>query len=308
MSTNKMKERMSRVVASAHAKARREKIAELEKATKSFSSDKDDGKGSKPSGTASDKFKKNKNQPKPKGDKKDSKLDKSTGEASPVGYPFSGDTDGGLGKGAPKKTNKKSKQKALNEAKDKAKSLTSDIPKLKDTPKPKLSAAEHREWRRAKIAELKTALLPGQAPDDEMDAEELSEKDMIGVQRPGDAGKEQRLPAVKVLEKAKAILPALTQQLQQANDMLEEAVVGNNLQKIKGALAFMLTKVQELTKGQIVPLGATIRKLMSQLSPKQASSAKYASVTQSAQLVQKLDDELSRSKHLMRMAANLITL
>jgi len=307
MSTTKMQDRVSRVMTAARSKARKEKIAELEKAIKSKSSDKDDGAGPKAKGTAADKFKKNKSQPKVKGDKKDSKLDKSTGEAVPVGYPFDGDTKGGLGKGSPPKDTKKSKQKALSDAKNKAKELSSDTPKLKSTPKPKLSsAAEQREWRRAKIAELKTALMP--ASDDEMDTEELSEKDMLGVQRPGDASKEQRLPAVKVLEKAQTILPAITQQLQQANDMLEEAVVGNNLQKIKGALAFMLTKVQELTKGQIVPLGATIRKLMSQLSPKQASSAKYASVTQSAQLLTKLDEELSRSKHLMRMAANLITL
>jgi len=308
MSTERMKNRISRVVSATKAKVRRERIAELESSLKSKSTDKDDGKGSKPKQTASDKYKKDKVQPKVKGDKKNSKLDKSTGEASPVGYPFSGDTEGGLGKGAPKKDSKKSKQTALNDAKKKAKELSSDMPELKSTPKPKLSSAESREWRKAKIAELKTALLPGQASDDEMDTEELSEKDMIGVQRPGDAAKQQRMPAVKVLEKAQAILPVVTQQLQQANDMLEEAVVGNNLQKIKGALAFMLTKVQELTKGQIVPLGATIRKLMSQLSPKQASSAKYASVTQSSHLLSKLDDELSRSQHLMRMAANQIKL
>lgn len=321
MTTKSMASRIQRVQAAARRKkiaelepkpelsARKRKIAELEaslkkaEGAKSESTDKDDGKGAKPGATAADEYNRKKNQPKPKGDKADAKLDKPTGDAKPDGYPFKGDQKGGLGKGAPKDT-KKSKQQALNDADAKRKELTSETPPLKATPKPKLSSTT--SWRKQKIAELKKALLKDQAPDAEMNTTELGAKDVQDVS--GKASKEQRIPAAKVLEQAKKVVPMMTQELQQANDMLEEAIMGNNLQKIKGALTFLLTKIQNVTKNEIVPLGATIRKLMSLLSPKQASSEKYASLVQGSRLVAKLDDEFARSKHLMHMAANRISL
>jgi hypothetical protein len=307
------KKKIAELESAASASPRKQKIAELEAAlkqaegVKSKSTDKDDGKGKKPGATASEKYDRKKVQPKTKGTKSDAKLDKATGDAEPVGYPFNnGDTKGNLGKGKPKADSKKSKQTALNDADKKRKELTSETPDLKKTPKPKLSSADRKDWRKAKIAELKQALLSGQAPDSEMDADEVAPGDMQDVT--GKATKEQRVPAAQVLQQAQKLIPALTQQLQQANDMLEDAVMGSDLQKIKGALTFLLTKIQQITKGQIVPLGATIRKLMSTLSPKQASSEKYASLVQGAHMVAKLDDEFSRSKLLMRMAANRITL
>lgn len=323
MATNKsMASRIQRVQAAARKKKiaelsaasaspRKQKIAELEAAVKqaegvkSKSKDKDDGKGKKPGATASEKYDRKKVQPKPKGNKADSKLDKSTGDAKPVGYPFGGDVKGNLGKGKPKDDSKKSKQTALNEADKKRKELTSEIPTLKKTPKPKVSSTS-KEWRKAKIAELKQALLSGQAPDSEMDTEEVAPGNMQDIS--GKATKEQRVPAAQVLQQAQKLVPLMTQQLQQANDMLEDAVMGSDLQKIKGALTFLLTKIQEITKGQIVPLGATIRKLMGTLTPKQASSEKYASLVRGSHMVAKLDDEFSRSKHLMHMAANRISL
>jgi hypothetical protein len=324
MTTKSMASRIQRVQASARRKkmaeleskpelsARKRKIAELEaslkkaEGAKSESTDKDDGKGAKPGATAADKYDRKKNQPKPKGDKADAKLDKPTGDAKPDGYPFKGNQKGGLGKGEPKDT-KKSKQQALNDADAKRKELTSETPPLKATPKPKLSSTKEgkKTWRRTKIAELKKALM-GQTPDAEMDTTELGDKDVQDVS--GKASKEQRVPAAKVLEQAKKIVPMMTQELQQANDVLEEAIMGNNLQKIKGALTLLLTKIQNVTKSEIVPLGATIRKLMSMLSPKQAASTKFASVVEGSRIVAKLDEEFARSKHLMRMAANRISL
>ncbi len=319
MTSKNMASRIRRVQAAARKKKiaelegnavspRRQKIAELEaelkQAVKSKSKDKDDGKGKKPGATASEKYDRKKVQPKPKGKKDESKLDKSTGDAEPVGYPFSGDTQGGIGSGKPKSDSKKSKQKALNDADKKRKELTSETPGLKKTPKPKLSAAEQRDWRRAKIAELKKALTSEEI--ENLDTTELESSDLQDIT--DQASKKQRVPAAQVLEQAKKLVPLMTQQLQQANDMLEDAIMGNNLQKVKGALAFLLTKIQQVTKGEIVPLGATIRKLMGTLSAKQASSEKYASLVQGAHMISKLDEEFSRSKHLMRMAANLISL
>jgi len=324
MATNKsMASRIQRVQASARRKkiaeleskpaltSRKRKIAELEAAlkkaegAKSESTDKDDGKGKKPGQTAADKYDRKKVQPKPKGDKADAKLDKPTGDAEPVGYPNKGDVDGSLGKGSPKKDSKKTKQTALNDADKKRKELTSETPPLKSTPKPKLSSADRKDWRKSKIAELKKALL-NQTELDDLNTDEVNPKDMQDVT--GKATKEQRVPAAQIMQQVQKLVPALTQQLSQANDMLEDAVMGSDLQKIKGALAFLLTKIQNITKSQIVPLGATIRKLMGTLSPKQASSEKFASVVESAHMVSKLEDEFSRSKHLMRMAANRVTL
>lgn len=321
MATNKsMASRIQRVQAAARKKkiaeleapalsSRTKKIAQLEAELKkaggatSKSKDKDDGAGKKPGATASDKYNRKKVQPKPKGNKSDAKLDKATGDADPVGYPFDGDMGSNLGKGKPKKDSKQSKQKALNDADKKRKELTSETPKLKKTPKPKVSAAR-KDWRKAKIAELKRALTSDEAAN--LDTTELESGDLQDIT--DQASKQQRVPAAEVLEKAKQLVPLMTQQLTQANDMLEDAIMGNNLQKVKAALAFLLTKVQLITKGQIVPLGATIRKLMGALTTKQASSENYAPLVQGAHMVAKLDDEFSRSKHLMHMAANRISL
>lgn len=303
MTTNRLKLRIQR----AQASARKKKIAELEtqlkKATgvKSLSTDVDDGKGPKAKSTAADKSKRN--APKTKGSKEDAKLDKSTG-GGPVGYPNNGEVPGGLGKGN-KKDTKVTKQKALDDADKKRKSLTSETPELKKTPKPKLSSADRKDWRKKKIAQLKQALL-GQTPDAEMDTDEVAPADMQDIT--GKASKEQRVPAAQVLQQSQKLVPMLTQNLQQANDMLEDAVMGSDLKKIKGALVYLLTQIQTITKSQIVPLGATIRKLMTTLNPKQASSEKSASVVQSSKLIEKFDNEFSRSKHLMHQAVNRISL
>lgn len=296
MATKSMIARFQRVQAS----ARQKKIAELEKSAaeeirlakkkavlknKSESTDKDDGKGPTAKTTAKDKSKLP--APKPKGNKADAKLD--------VKGPA----------GEPKKSPKETKQKALDKATAKRKEITSETPPLAATPKPKLSSTTDRKaWRKAKLAELKIALnTPNPAVLDEM-GEEVAE--MPNTQ--GKASKQQRVPAFQILQRAQKLIPMMTQQLTQANDMLEDAVMSSDLQKIKGALTFLLTKVQEITKGEIVPLGATIRKLMGGLSPKQASSTKFAPVTKSAHALGKLDSEFARSKLLMRMASNKITL
>lgn len=326
MTTKSMASRIQRVQAAARRKkiaalgqkpttsSRSRKIAELEaelkkaEGIKSKSTDKDDGAGKKPGQTAADKYNRKKEQPKPKGNKADAKLDKSTGDAVPVGYPNKGDTKGGIGKGAPKKDSKQSKQKALSDADKKRKELTSEIPTLKKTPKPKVAApagSSAKNWRKAKIAELKQALLSGQAPDSEMDTEEVAPENMQDMT--GKASKEQRVPAAQILQQVQKLVPSLTQQLQQANDMLENAVMGSDLQKIKGALAFLMTKLQTVTKSQIIPLGTSVRSLMSTLSTKQASAKYTAAVTAGAHTIDKLEEERIRAKHLMRMAANRVS-
>ena len=294
MATKSMIERIKRV----QAAARRKTIEELEafqveaakkKSKKNKSDSFDEGKGKKPTTTAKDKLKKQ--APKLKGDKSDAKLD----VKGPVGDP--------------KKSPKKSKQQELDSATEKLKSLTSAIPKpkTKATSKAKLadtSSVERKAWRKAKLAELKFALNSPAPAGNPAVLDDKGEEVGAMPNTNGKATKEQRVPAFQLLQKAQKMLPALTQSLTQANDMLEDAVMGADLGKIKGALSFLLTKIQEVTKGEIIPLGATIRKVMMNLSPKQASSEKYASVTTTARGVAQIESELSRSRVLMRMASN----
>lgn len=290
MATKSLIDRFQRVSAAARHKQIEEleslHVAAKKKKTlknKSESTDKDDGKGAKPKATAKDKFKAL--TPKTKGNKSDAKLD----VKGPVGEP--------------KKSPKKSKQQELDSASSKLKSLTSATPKLKATPKPKVAEPTDRKaWRKAKLAELKTAL--NAAPGNPVVLDESGEEVGAMPNTKGKASKGQRIPAFQILQQAQKLIPGFTQSLTQANDMLEDAVMGADLAKIKGALSFLLTKIQEITKSEIVPLGATIRKFMAKLSPGQTASGKFASVTSSSHNLKRLDSELARSRVLMRMASN----
>ena len=314
-------------IARATSSARQKKIAELEKAAsaeearvaaskkkrlknKSMSKNEDDGSGSaKAKTTAKDKFKSPK--PKPKGNKADSKLTV-TGPVGPV-----------------TKSPKKEKQKALDEATDSRQDVTSDIPKLPSTPKPKiknstkqpdppklpkpkLSPASRKAWRKEKLAELRTALNNPAKPSGVLDdmGEEVPEITDAPPSGKGTAKKPQLAPAYHALQISQKLVPEITKSLGQANDMLEDAIMDANLQKIKGALAFLLTKIQEVTKHSIVPMGATVRKLMQALSPKQAAARPKlaASVSAAVKNLDQLDSEFARSKVLMRMASGKITL
>lgn len=284
--------RLRRVQASARSK----KIADLEK---SLSHPEDDGTGPKAKATADDSYKRDKaNKPRAKGDKSNSQR-----------VPQSSVQD-----------TKKTKQQAIDEAEAKLEELTTETPPLKPTPKPKIiSAAEKRRaLRKQKIAELKTALeapMGGShaAPDSEMDAESLSDKDVM-PHSDNAANDQQRKPAFKVLQISQEVLPKITQSLTQANDMLEDAVMGNKLPKIKGALVFLLTKINEIAKQDLVPMGATIRRLVEQLPAptperRQASTKRRklaAAVHSSSHMLDTLNAELLRSKQLMRMASNAI--
>jgi len=127
-----MRSRIARV----KSLARRKKIEELERQAspklKAMPMAEEKG-GAKPKGSAADSYSRKKNQPKPKGDKSQAKLDRFVDSG---GYPAKGYSGKSVGKGSGSTEKSQNAQSALDEAMDELVSLTSDIPDLADTPKP----------------------------------------------------------------------------------------------------------------------------------------------------------------------------
>jgi hypothetical protein len=214
-------------------------------------------------------------------------------------------------KGTPKKT----KQKALDEADKKRKELTSETPPLKSTPKPKVKAkiADAGDARKAKIAELRRALM------EDLDTRELDEGDLGSPLSKNQVAKEnakgsdaQRKPVFQLYEMVKGKLPAIQQALatiSKANDGLENAVMSNDVRQMRAALSLLLDTIRKNSKallGELVPVTQTIRKVFDSLGQAKAASAgnKFADeVTASYKLVAKLNHEVERAKTLSRMAA-----
>lgn len=130
-----MRSRIARV----KSLARRKQIDELERQAassklKSMPMAEEKG-GAKPKGTAADSYSRKKNQPKPKGDKSQAKLDRFVDSG---GYPAKGYSGKSVGKGSEPADKSQNAQSALDDAMGELMSLTSDIPELADTPKPAL--------------------------------------------------------------------------------------------------------------------------------------------------------------------------
>lgn len=315
MTTESMKQRLRRVAAQAAQKkkasrreARRRLIARLEKdatdvKSRSFEEQTGGGKGS-----AADEYDRKSNLPKPKGDDPKLDYDWEAGE----GYPNEGTSSAGLGSGGPDAGGKsKSKQQALDEASEKNKKNTSEMEEVTKTdpsrPRPKLSAAKRRAWRKKRIAELKQALSKNAFnPEGDPEMKQMFQKmeeDDAAARAPrtkGVAPKEVRVKADQLQKTLGKALAQFLPKLQEANDNLEMAVTGGKLAEIKGALGQLLTTTQFVMKNVLVPQGGQLQKLMMGLRQASAKDERFK-VTYTR--LARMDEELSRARTLIRMAA-----
>lgn len=330
MTTKSMKQRLRRVAGKAANKkkaarrsSRRALINHLEKEASDAKSRSFDEQAGGAKGSATDQYDRKKNLPSPKGDDAEMDYDWEAGE----GYPSDGNSPAGLGSGDKSESGKsKSKQQALDDADEERRKNTSEMEPMTHNdpsrPRPKLSSAKRRQWRRKRIAELKKALTDEEARN--LDTTELSSKDLgnpmskeqvakMDAKAPASARKN----AFKVYQLAKEKIPALFgsggQAIAQANDQLEDAIMSNDLRKMKAAMAMLLTQVQAKAKEnmqEMVALGKTIRTVFKGMSPKMASSQataeRFSYLSTHHAMVEKFDHELKRAAVLMRMASKQV--
>lgn len=315
MTTESMKQRVRRVASKAAQKkgatrrsARQRLIAKLEKEgqdTKSRSFDEQPGGGS---GSADDQYDRKKNLPKSRGDDPKTDYDWEQGE----GYPHGGDS-AGLGSGGGEDLEAtKQKQKALDEATEEHRKNTSEMEPMThgdpSRPRPKLSSAKRRKWRRKKMAQLKaslskTAFDPEGDPEmkkmfSDMAAEDAAAK----APKPKGIGKSRELgPLLQLQQNIGKGLATFLPKLQEANSDLEMAVTGGKMSEIKGALHKVMTVFQMTMKNVLMPHGARIKKILGVQAA--ANDARFK-VTYAR--LSRLDEELSRSRTLIRMAATHI--
>jgi len=316
-----MKARLRRVAAQASKKktaarreARRNAIARLEKEAgdaKSRSFDEQPGGGT---GSAADKYDRKKGLPKTKGDDPNMDYDWEAGE----GYPFKGDP-AGLGSGGSDADSTKQKQKALDDADAKRKELTSETPAMTDgspsRPRPKLSSTKKKRInRRKKIAALKasltkTAFNPEGDPKmrkvfDDMDAPGPLDKKPAAPSK-GIAPKQTRIEVDTLQKSIGKALAQFLPKLQEANDDLESAVTGGKMDEIRRSLSNLMSVSKFVMRNVLVPHGGKMQKVL--MSLRQAS-AKKSKVGVTATRLARMDDEMSRSRALIRMAASHIHL
>lgn len=322
MTTETMKRRLRRVAAKANQKkqadrrtARKTLIAKLEKRAedgpKSRSFEEQEGGASS---SAADAYDRKKNLPKSKGD--DAKLDYKweAGE----GYPNDGDSPADMGSGSPDiaSDGKKSKQKALDEADEQRRKNTSEMEPMSASspsrPRPKLSSTDkRRQARRKRIAQLraslqKTALdgtdsmLSEHARDDaEWKGREDEAKKLLNQRKksPGEAPKDVIQKAYAVIQLPE-FLKSMLPKLEQANEELSHQI---NLGDMKGISQALPAAVNALTQmmQKVMPAARGAAQLKVQL---RAASAKSRKARRMHARLSRLEDELSRSRTLIRMA------
>lgn len=315
MMTKSMRQRLRRVSAKAAKKksnsrrsSRRSLIARLEKDSDVKSRSFDEQSGG-PSGTADDQYDRKKGLPKTRGD--DPKLDYTWEQGE--GYPHGGD-EAGLGSGAGKDLkSKKQKQKALDEADEERRKDTSEMEPLTHTkpsrPRPKVSSAKRRSWRKKKIAALKKQLDKtafNAEGDPEMkkmfsDMEQGDSPAAKPTRTKGVADKSTRVSAFKIHKTIAKFLP----KMQEANDNLEMAVTGGKTNEITAAMVKLMSTSRFVIKNVLIPQGGQMTKLLSGL---RQASVKDKRFTVIATRLARMDAEFSRSRTLIRMAASYITL
>jgi len=322
MTTETMKQRLRRVAAKANQKkaagrrtSRKKLIARLEKEAaeaadhKSRSFDEQSGGAST---SAADKYdRKKKNKPSTRGDDPKTDYDWEAGE----GYPNEGSSSADLGSGQPDAgSKKKSKQQALDEADEERRKNTSDMDPMDASnpsrPRPKLSSAQRREWRRKRIAQLKKSLSkvafnPEGDPEmkkmfSDMEAEDAAAQ---SPRTKGVAPKQVRVQADQIQKTLGKALAQFLPKLQEANSDLEMAVTGGKLDEIKGALNKVLTTSQFVMKNVLIPQGGQMQKLMMGL---RQASVQDDRLRQTYLRLSRMNEELSRSRTLVRMAASHI--
>ena len=317
MTTESMKQRIRRVAAQASQKkgssrrsARRSLITRLEKEaadvkSRSFEEDKGGGKGS-----AEEQYDRKKGLPKPKGDDPNLENPYEPGE----GYPHSGDP-AGLGSGGEDPKKSKAKQKALDEAAEENRKNTSEMEPFThgdpSRPRPKLSSAKRRAWRKKKMAELKSALYknafnPEGDPEMKKMFSDMAADD-AAAKKPkskGVAPKEQLKPLLVLQQNIGKGLATFLPKLQEANSDLEMAVTGGKMQEIRDSLNKLMSVFQMTMQNVLIPHGGRIKKMLGVVPRQAAAQSKRFKVLHTR--VARLDEELSRSRSLIRMAATQV--
>lgn len=316
MTTKSMKQRIRRVATQAAQKkgatrrsSRQTLIAKLEKEaqdTKSKSFDEQPGGGT---GSADDQFDRKKNLPKSKGDDPKTDYDWEQGE----GYPHASDQEKSLGSGGDDPEATKQKQQALDEAAEENRKNTSEMEPMThgdpSRPRPKLSSVKRRKWRRKKMAQLKaslskTAFNPEGDPEmkkmfSDMAAEDTAPK--APAPKPKGVGSSQQLkPLLALSQNIGKGLSVWLPKLQEANSDLEMAITGGKIGEIKGHMGKLMTTFQGVMRNVLVPHGSRMQKLLGGLRQASVKDKRFK-VTYTR--LARMDEELSRSRTLIRMAA-----
>lgn len=314
MTTKSMKQRMRRVATQAAQKkgairrsARQALIANLEKGaqdTKSRSFEEQSG-GEK--GSADEQYDRKKVLPKTRGDDPKTDYDWEQGD----GYPHASDQEKSLGSGGDDPEATKKKQQALDEAAEENRKNTSEMEPITHNapsrPRPKLSSAKRRKWRREKMTQLKaslskTAFDPGGDPEmkkmfSDMAAEDAAAK---APQTKGVGSSQQLKPLLALSQNIGKGLSVWLPQLQEANSDLEMAITGGKIGEIKGQLGKLLSTFQGVMQNVLVPHGTRMQKLLGGLRQAAVKDKRFK-VTYTR--LARMDEELSRSRTLIRMAA-----
>jgi hypothetical protein len=330
---------MSRVATQAAKKkgasrrsARRRLIARLEKEaadSKSRSFDEQPGGGK---GSADDQYDRKKNLPKPKGD--DANLDYPWEQGE--GYPHSSDAPG-LGSGGGEDLKKtKQKQKALDESDEQNKKNTSEMEPYThgdpSRPRPKLSSAKRRAWRKKKIAQLKKSLSKTALTEEELKVRERMEKEDAAKQqlqqqqqqpreKPADeASMDSGKAAFKIMNSIGGDgtkenpgllgrLANISKRLHAGNEELSHRLTEGKSHEMAAALGLVMSPLQDVIK-YVVPEATAITKLMHglqrEMGGRTASTKKAKRYRRVHANVVRFNDELSRARTLVNLAVSQI--